>query len=467
MEHNLSVVDAVTQWRGQRDTTRRRLAWLLALSVALHVPLTPLLALLGLLGVLATAPDEHGPALPPITEIPIDLLQADDPRGGALAEPPPEKPSEPGDPQDDVLEGVEPDQPKPKAAIERERSRRDELEDAGPDAAETEVADAQAAAADAGDGAVGPGREIADPVALSGAAGRIADANANVRVIINTELLRNHPLGRRVGEVMSNAYQWRDFFGPTALDPIRDIDRILIAGPQLRDSSEVVVVLRHHVDKKKLMQAIDALVKRDPTGRWLQGAVAAASARADRAERIFVMPNDEIVIITPPSAAQHALSLKKNVRVDAPTGTAAVVAYATTPWRAFIGSPLRLPKTIKWARAEVEPTSGGGVVVELRGEDESAEAAKANAEEIARTVRALAQPTLLFIRTKFVDKVEFHAEGSVIFGRIRITAKQLETLLEIAAGIIAPGAPRPAQPRGDAGTSRAIDAGVRSAPDAG
>jgi hypothetical protein len=464
--HNLSVVDAVTQWRGQRDTTRRRLAWLVALSVVLHTPLTPLIALLGLLGALTAPPDEQGPPLPPITEIPIDILQSDEPRGGGAPapEPPAEKAAEPGDPEDDTLEEVEADQPKPKAAVDRERPQPDELEDAGPDGAEREIADAQA---DVADGAVGPGREIADPVALSGAAGRIADANANVRVTVYTELLRQHPLGRRLGEVMSNAYQWRDFFGPTTLDPIRDVDRILIAGPQLRDSSEVIVVLRHHVGKKKITQAIDALVKRDPAGRWLQAAVPAASARADRAERIFVVPNDEIVIITPPSAAQDALSRGKGLRFPPPTGSAAVVAYATTPWRAFIGSPLRLPKTIKWARAEVEATSDGGLVVELRAEDESAAVAKTNAEELVRTVRALTQPTLLFIRTKFVDKVEFHAEGNLIFGRIRITAKQLETLLEIAAGMVAPGAPRRAQPRADAGTARAIDAGVRSAPDAG
>jgi len=448
---NTGNVDAQPNWRGQPDTSFRRLRWLLLLSLVLHAPLTPLIALLGLLGSLGKQA-ETAPALPPITAIPVDLIS--DEAAGSAAEPPP---AEPASPTKDLAVGEEPQTPKPKP----KKTKPSEAADAGPDAeavsdaAPPIGADAQVAMAEGG--APGPGRAIGDPVAMSGAS-KVADANANVKVIIYNERIRNHPLGPRIGKILGTAYQWRDFFGPTSLDPIRDIDRMLIVGPQFRDSSEVIAVLKHNVGEAKMRHAIDVLVQRDATGGWLDGGVPAASARADRAARVFVLPTKDLVIVTPPSAAASVMQQGAHLRFPPATGPEVVTAYVKTPWRVFIGLPFRLEKSIKWAKLELVPRPDGGAVAYIEAEDESPEAAQRNAEQLEAAARAASEMQLGILgallgtqKTKFVDEIVFQAKGPRISGRITANAKQVASLLEMisayAAQLAQRRSPPPAPPQ--------------------
>ncbi|HEY3493128.1 MAG TPA: hypothetical protein VGK73_00525, partial [Polyangiaceae bacterium] len=126
-----------TQWRGQSDTADRRMRWLVLISLLLHTPLTPLLALFGLFTWLSTPPDE-GPEPPPLTAIPVDLIEEDEPGtppGGA--EPPPPVAVEP----EAVLPPPEPKK-EPKGQLVRDAGVPDASEpdaeprDAGPDDAD-------------------------------------------------------------------------------------------------------------------------------------------------------------------------------------------------------------------------------------------------------------------------------------------------------------------------------------------
>jgi hypothetical protein len=449
----LTGVEAATAWRGSSDTAGRRFVWWIVVSLLLHSPFTPLAALLGLAAFFRPQ-DETQVEEPtePITAIPIDLL-AEDPIGPAPEEKP--KPSEP-EPAPVVKQpdfAVEEPKTEPKVAKPEE-----EQDDGGADA------EAALASAEAGTDAAAPA--IGDPVALSGAAGRIADSNANVRIIVHTDRIRNQPLGARVGMLLGQAYQWRDFFGPAGLDPIRDVDRILIAGPQLRDSSQVVAVLKHNVSDARMKQALDALVQRDTAGgSWLDAGVPAASARADRAERVFVMPAPGIVVVAPPSAAKHALSLRKNTRFPPPKGPEIMTGYVVTPARAFRGIPFRVPESIKWARIQVLPGADGNATAELVAEDESEESAKMNAEQLQRALDAVTQLKLGVLGSllgkkehRLVERITFTARGKNIYGTIVVTPRQLSTLIEGAAQLAKDIADQNARRRLEA--QPAADAGV-------
>ena len=65
-------VDLRTRRRVLLDTTPRRLGRFLALALVLHAPLTPLSAFSGLLRLLGR--ETEAPALPPVTEIPLDII---------------------------------------------------------------------------------------------------------------------------------------------------------------------------------------------------------------------------------------------------------------------------------------------------------------------------------------------------------------------------------------------------------
>ncbi|HYQ18309.1 MAG TPA: hypothetical protein VEQ58_21185, partial [Polyangiaceae bacterium] len=364
-------MDLRTRRRVLLDTTPKRLGRFLALALVLHAPLTPLSGVLGLVRLLGGEPEP--PALPPVTEIPLDIIDDDGASGAAKpAEPPPppaepEAVAEPNLPKEPEAPVEKPKKPKPK------KEPKPELADAGvpQDAGAPDASDA----GDAGsEGPKKPGEGIGSPVAgISDK--RVVDPNANVQLLVHNDRVRKHPLGDRIGPLLKNVYQWRDFFGPTALDPIKDIDRMLIVGPQLRDSRDVVAILQFNVSGSQLHDAVDALVSRDPEGGWLEGPVPVAKAHADRGERAFVFPSPQILVVTPPSAQASAQRLSKKFRLPGPKGDEIALAKIATPYRAFSGLPVTIPKTIGSAELRLSPGADGGVVIDVLAHDESEELA--------------------------------------------------------------------------------------------
>jgi hypothetical protein len=406
-------VDRRTQWRGQPDTSRWRLVRVLLLSALLHLPLTPLAALAGLLGLLFRPAPVDLPELPPIQAIPVDLLE-EEAEATKESEPEPVAEVAPAPPPEPERAPEAPRTPEPKEPEKEATKPAEEADKREP-----------------------PKGGIGDPVALSGSAGSLADSNANVRLLIFTDRMRNHPLGNRIGELLAAADQWKDFFGPGGLDPVRDVDRILIAGPQLRDSSQVLAVLRTSATPERVRSTVDVLVKRDPEGKWLDAAVPAAKARADRAERIFVLPKPGLVIVTPPSAAEDAIKRGKSLRFPDAKGSEVLTTYVVTPWRAFIGVPFEVPKSIAWVKMKITATADGGATAELEAEDESEELAKKNAEKLAAGINRVTQiqtgalGAMFGVKAfKLIEPVSFSASGKKITGTVVATPSQLGALLE-------------------------------------
>jgi hypothetical protein len=284
---------------------------------------------------------------------------------------------------------------------------------------------------------------------------QVADPNANVRIMIYTDKIRQNPLGARIGPLLRSLYQWRDFFGPTAIDPIRDIDQIYVVGSQLRDSSNVVAILRHHLPAARMRAAIDALVHADQLGgEWLDAGLPVASARADGSERRFILPNAQTVVVTPPSAYKSALAAGKLLRLTPSSGPEAAMIYLVTPWRAFLGLPIKVPPTIQWARMRITPTADGGASAEIEAEDADEATASADAAYLTRTANALSQLNLGFLGSllgqsshKFIERVAFGAEGNKIHGEAQMTADQLSTALDLAGAFLADRATRRAAPK--------------------
>ena len=406
------------------------------MSVVLHLPLTPLAALFGLLTFLsATNPPPE--ALPPLTGIPVDLLEgeeAEEPAAVTRAPPEPE-------PAVALQPPAERDPEEPKI-----RDAGADPGDAAADASDTETEGTDAGAADGG---------ITDPVAASGAE-RVVDVNANVKIRIYTEKIRGHVLSVMVGRALAAVPQWRDFFGPAALDPVKDIDRLLIVGPQLRDSSEVAIVAKVNVDKDRLHEAVDGIVRSDPDGKWLEDTkVPAATARVDRAKRYFILPSSKMVIVSPPSAAQNAMKVGPKFTLRGSSGPEVATAEVATPWRAIrrTGIAIDVPKSIQWVRFKATPDEHGGLIVEFVAKDESAEKAAENAGPLERNLKAISVLDLVLVRHKFAERIVLRAQGDEIHGAVLFTARQLGDILGFAMDYLGARAPRPK-----------LDAGAPSAP---
>ena len=443
-------MDLKTQARGPADTTDRRFAKLLALSLLLHVPFTPWAALVGLLRL--WSPVTVDVPSPPITAIPIDVIE--DQPATAPPEPPAKDPDSSGEaikvavrpkskPKPDEIH----DAGAPEAGLDADT---DASVDAGSEAGPPDAGNALATTDDgqyAGPPDAGPrdggARPLSDPVAVGGVK-QVADPNSNVRLWIYTDHIRESAVGNRIGPMLRAIPQWRDFFGPTAIDPIKDIDQIFIVGPQLRDTSNVVAILKHHVPAARMHAAVDALVRADKAGgEWLDAGVPAATAHADGAERRFVMPNAQTVIVTPPSAYGGALAAGKRLTLPPSPGPEALMLYLATPWRAFLGLPIEVPHSIKWARVRVTAQSDGSATAEIEAEDEDPAHAKEDAALLSRTLNTLASLNLGFLGSilgqsqhRFIERINFSSDGVKIKGDIMATAAQLSTALDMASAFL-------------------------------
>jgi len=474
-------VESKTHWRGTADTSTGRFAKLLVVSVLLHVPLTPWAALVGLLSLWSPPADDV--EAPPITGIPIDVIEDEPPPASAPEQPAPAAAEPPGAGEPVVV--VKPKKkPEPAKTIvdagapDAEADAEADAGDAGAldagvldagtpdagkalsDAGAVAVAEAKdaGAGADAGLAANDAGaKPLSDPSVAAGVK-RVADPNANIRITLYTDKIRANPLGARIGPLLGSLYQWRDFFGPSGVDPIKDIDQIYIVGPQLRNSSNVVAILRHHLPAAKMRAAIDSLVRSDKQGgEWLDAGVPVASAHADGAERRFVIANAQTVVVTPPSAYAAAAAAGKQLTLRPSKGPEAALIYLATPWRAFLGLPVKVPESIRWARIRITPTADGGASAELEAEDENPEVASENAAYLSRTTNALSQLNLGFLGSllgqsshRFIEHVSFTSEGKLIRGSASITADQLQTALDMAGAFLTDRATRRARPAGSA-----------------
>lgn len=296
------------------------------------------------------------------------------------------------------------------------------------------------------------GSTLGDPVSRAGLAGQAVDSNANVRLLLHMAVVREHPQGRRVGALLERTPQWSDFFGATGVNALEDVDHVLVAGPQLRDSSNVVAVVQHHLSATQVEAAFERLVARG--GQWVERTPAIVKARADRADRLFVAPNARVVAIVPPSAEKSARSLSKKVGFPS-GGDVALEAYVVTPWRVARGTGLKIPDSIRWARFEVLPESRGGAIVRIEAEDASADEATVNAAHLERAVRAastldlgsgvlggLASLAFGSSKQRFIEQIQFTAKDKLIQGRLEVTAKQLATLLDLLDAVLPPPRPR-------------------------
>lgn len=323
------------------------LAWLVA--VLLHLPAVPQLRLFeGLFADRDTLIGGNQDAVIPIElEIDDELVESPEAPAGPQPEPPtvvelpPEPTSEPAPPPPGIsldagtpepLDAGPPDAP-PELPDAGPPDALAELPDAGPpDDAAPDSADLDAGPEDAEPPDAGPEPgpdasppDAGPPVVSSPESDPIADAAAarelqrtpNVTIILVGQQLRQHPVGAKLGGLLTNIRQWRSFFRGSDIDPVRDIDTMVITAPELvRASGGVVAIMSFSGDFAKARAAVDGLVKRQK-GSWVEGApVPAAKAKVEGGERIFALVEAKKQLYVLPASQEKDLSAVG--KLDAP-----------------------------------------------------------------------------------------------------------------------------------------------------
>jgi len=411
------VAPGQAAYRKQGGLPRRAFEIALLVALVLHTPFIPsnLSAYLRLL--FAPANDDDYADTEAIIPVDLDLLENDPsaeqaaPASPETSEPPPAKsPAKPLEEKGFAPAGVA-DAGVQDAGTSGDAGRsKDHVADAGP------VKDA------------GP-LPLRDPIQAAGGAGKVAAKDPNVQVLIAGNALRKHPLGAAFGRILVMIPEWRQFFEESPIDPIRDVNHLLITAPKLRgDSSQLVAVMDFNVPEPQIRAAVDLVVQR-AGGEWLEDTpVPAAHAKVSAGERLFALvPGRRLLVVLPTNAKDQLGGLKRTRGF--PNSKVGIVISMVTPARPF-RAVFNLPSGLKWMRLAVTPTSEGGADVSLEAEDTSAEEAAKHAKQLTHDFDQIRRVSVLGLTSfEVIDHAEFVAEGNKIKTRVHVSNRQLKLII--------------------------------------
>jgi hypothetical protein len=382
----------------------------LTIAMLLHLPLVPTRIFDWVRLAFSHAGDYDDADAQAIVPIDLDLLAKDPVAEPAPAAPPPPAPAPPSTGDAPVDAGA----PKPRP-------------DAGTLPADGGAPHpAEAPAPDAGPPGPAP---VRDPMSAAGGAGKIAAKDPNVQLLLSGRALRKHQLGPWLSRLLSMIPDWKNFFGETPIDPVRDLDHLLITAPRLRgDSGKMVAIMAVNVPNEQIHEAVDQVIHR-ANGVWIEDApVPAARARIGGAPRVFAMvPQKKLLVVLPGDATDQLERLKQAKPFR--NSTEAVVVSLLTPARPFRDF-FPLPDTLKWMRLAVIPTADGGVDLAIEAGDRSAEDAAEHAKALTEAVERRRKIDVLGLTSvEIVDAITFVGAGDTIRARTHVSNGQVRQIM--------------------------------------
>ncbi len=279
-------------------------------------------------------------------------------------------------------------------------------------------------------GAAGP----RDPTALLGAAGSALQSGPqNVQLVMNLQVIKTHPVGARIGPLLAGIPQWNEFVGGTGVDPIRDVDWIMIFGPSLAHTERDAVVLRYNLTDARAAKAIEILSRKDASGGAFDAGapgVRAWRGHADRADRVFLLPRPHIAAMVPPDFARKAaLALSAGAFTPKIVPGEAVRAAFHYPH----GSATFVPEAIKDARLWIVPRGDGGADLYGEGDCPDPDAAREASDSLRAFVRSRNNFVVRAVSRNALDRVEFTSDGAMVRLHVPLSREQLEAFYDLAA----------------------------------
>ncbi len=246
--------------------------------------------------------------------------------------------------------------------------------------------------------------------------------DCSLSVLVDLTSVRAHPLAAQLGALLG---QWQSLLAEPGLDPLRDVDRLLVIGPELRASGRGLAVVQHHLDATQISAVLARALAR--------GAAAGATAQ----ERFYEQISPELLLIAPDRESRR--TLHDFALAQPPEGTIGTL-YVDTPNRALRNLPFELPSTVHWLRGSIQATADNGFAVDIQAGDENVELAKRDAHQLTRNVLSLKTK----YHTRFIERAVFEAREGVIVGRLEITPPQVGALLDVLSDYVkAPPEPPP------------------------
>jgi hypothetical protein len=330
--------------------------------------------------------------------------------------------------------------------------------DAGPspaarvaDAGASRASEAGASPFDAGlDGQAVAAADAAPPLEPEAVADAVQGGPAAIEIAIDAAVVRKHPVGAKMGSLLRGIPQWEDFMHGTPIDPVRDVDWILISGNSLIHTENDSVVLRYSASDATVDQAVRIVARRYGHGGTVDAGapgVRASVAFADRAERILLQPGSHLLAIVPPRVAPAIARQLAGRQVSPPLHPGEALYWKFVRPHRMLGE---LPETVVEMRLRIVPRPDGGADVDVDGDTKDRDEAQAAAGDVARFIRRHDDPITSLLTRGILDHVDVTAEGSRVHAHLTATLDQIANLVALLSSFIgvddSPGPPSPSAP---------------------
>jgi hypothetical protein len=268
----------------------------------------------------------------------------------------------------------------------------------------------------------------------------VALVGARAGALVHVESWRDHPsLPRILG-----AMPFRGALERAGIDLAKDVDRVLVAGPDPRVWGGVAVY-EHHIDRARLDRfLVEAAKESSPPGEALRdgamtGVRVSIRTHGKRAgdERTFTgdvwLATPTLLVAVPPSTTGVARFARSGGLPLQAKGEG-VHGWALEPHDLLANRHVSIPETLSRADAWAFPTPGGGVRAELRARSTSPEQAATDAKRVTSGLDRATSVKIGPLTVRVFQTPVFRAEGDEVVGETQLARAQLEQLLVLAQG---------------------------------
>ncbi len=294
-----------------------------------------------------------------------------------------------------------------------------------------------------------------DPESMFGMKKAVNTGPQNVVLGVNTAVIRKNPVGARMGPLLQQIPQWKDFLkgSQTLVDPIQQTDWILIYGPSLKNTDRCAVLVRYNVSDQAVDQAVDGIAKTYEKGGPYDAGVPGVKASigyADRGERIFLRPQSKLLVIVPPAHAKEAAATYKTQAPRGPSPNEAMRLVVRNPSKQIAIRGLKFQDALTELRLWIIPRADGGADVYADGDCTDEAAAQDSADALNDLIKQQNSIGVRIATRGLLNNANVVAEGKQIKLHVQATQEQLEAVLNAAAALMGANIPPPSPGGGGA-----------------
>ena len=266
----------------------------------------------------------------------------------------------------------------------------------------------------------------------------VALVQARAGALVHVEGWRDHPSLPRVLEGMP----FRGALERAGIDLARDVDRLLVAGPDPRQW-QGVAVYEHHIDRPRLDRfLLEAAQESSPPGEILdeggmkgvrvvlQTRSKSGGSRSFAGDVWIVSPT--LLVAVPPRTAGVA-TFAQSGGLPLPVKGEGAIGWALQPHDVFANRHVKIPESLSRADGWVFPTPGGGVRAEIRARSTSHDQAVSDANRLTGSLDRATSVKLGPLTVRVFQTPVFRAEGDEVVGETQLTRAQIDQLLVLAA----------------------------------